>query len=68
MGTYTNGNIFRSSKEPIDQDAHEGRVQAILDIEVGELGISHTLRYDNCTDSNAWTLGQYLQAHYDEQN
>lgn len=46
-GTYSDGDILGSRKEPVDQDTHERRVQAIFRWKLGKRGIRHTLRNDN---------------------
>lgn len=52
--TYSNGDVLGSSKEPIDEDTHKGRVQPILDGELGELGVSHGLGDDNSAHSDTY--------------
>lgn len=59
--TYTNSDILGSSKEPVEQGAHEGGVQAKLDRKLSEFGIGHTLRNDDDTDSQAY--GRLLVMH-----
>jgi hypothetical protein len=66
--TYTNGDVLGSRKEPVDQNAHEGRVQAELDLEVGELGVSHALGDDNGADGDAcgrWWVSESCDAERD---
>lgn len=48
----TNGDVLGRGEEPVDQDTHEGRVETILNGQVGELGVSHSLRNDDSTDSD----------------
>lgn len=51
-GTYTNGDILGSSKEPVDQDAHEGGIQSILHWQFSQLRVGHTLRNDDGADGD----------------
>ncbi len=53
--TYPNGDILGGSEEPIDEDTHEGRVQAIFDGELSELGICHGLGDDDSANSHTCT-------------
>ena len=53
-GTYPNGNVFRRSKEPVNQDTHERGVKAELSGEVSQDGICHTLRHYNGTNGDAY--------------
>jgi hypothetical protein len=52
--TYSDGDILGGSKEPIDEDTHKRRVQAILNGELGELGVSHGLGDDNSAHSDTY--------------
>lgn len=49
---YTNGDVLRGGKEPIDEDSHKGGVEPKLGSKVGEFSICHALRHDDCSDSN----------------
>lgn len=53
--THPNGYVLRSGKEPVNEDAHEGRVETELNIEKGQLGVGHALRYDDSPDGDACT-------------
>ena len=52
--TYTDGDVLGRRKEPVDEHTHKGRVQAKLDLEIGELGVSHALRDDDGADGDAY--------------
>lgn len=52
FSTYSDGDVFGSGKEPVDQDAHERRVQAIFDGQLSQLRIRHTLGHNDSTDSH----------------
>ena len=52
--TYTDGDVLGRRKEPVDEHTHKGRVQAKLDLEISELGISHALGDDDGADGNAY--------------
>jgi hypothetical protein len=54
QGAYADGDVLGGSEEPIDQNAHEGGVEAVLRREVGEGGIGHTLRDDDGANGDAW--------------
>lgn len=51
-GPYTNGNVLGCGEEPVDEDAHKGRIQAIFNGKLGKLGVSHTLWNDNGSNGN----------------
>lgn len=51
-GHRTNGDILGSSEEPVNQNTHKGRVEAVLDRKFSKFRIGHTLRYHNGADSD----------------
>jgi hypothetical protein len=52
-GTYTNGDILGSSKSPVEEIAHEGRIQTKLNREISKLCVSHALGYNDSSDSHS---------------
>lgn len=52
--TYSNGDVLGRGKKPVNQDSHEGRVQAVLHGQCRKLGISHGLWNDDSTDSGTY--------------
>ena len=45
--------LFRGGEEPVDHDADERRVEAVLDRKVSQLGVGHRLRHDDGADGDA---------------
>lgn len=45
-----NGDVFRRSEEPVDEDTHEGRIETEFHGQIGQFGVGHTLRYNNSTN------------------
>lgn len=56
LQTYADGDILGCGKEPIDEDSHERRVKTILDGELSQLSISHTLGNNNSTNSGTLAM------------
>jgi hypothetical protein len=50
--TYSDSDILGSSKEPIDQDTHERRVETELHGQISQFSVGHTLRHDNRSHGN----------------
>ena len=49
-GDGTDGDIFRGGEEPVDEHAHEGRVETIFGRELSQLGVCHALGHHDSTD------------------
>lgn len=54
--TYANGDVLGRREEPVDQDTHKGRVQAIFDRQLGKLCICHALRHNNSANGDAYNI------------
>ena len=46
-------NVLGRRKEGVDHHAHEGRVEAVLGVEPGDLGVRHRLGYEHHPDRQA---------------
>lgn len=56
--------IFGGGEEPVDQDTHEGGVETILNVEIGQLGVGHGLGDDDCTNGDTCFWSVY-RAHFE---
>jgi hypothetical protein len=61
--TYANGDILGGSKEPVDENAHEGRVKAVLDWQVRETRVGHSLGDDDGANGDAF-MNQLVYIQY----
>jgi hypothetical protein len=52
-GSYSDCDILGRRKEPIDEDAHERRIQPKLGEQISQEGICHTLWHDNGANGDA---------------
>ena len=50
--TYSDSDVLRGGKEPVDQHSHKRRVEAVLRFDLSKTSIRHTLRHDDCTNSD----------------
>lgn len=59
--SYADGDIFRCSKEPVDENAHERGVESELRRKTGQRRICHTLRDDHTANGDAFGPCQHSE-------
>ena len=58
--THADGDILGGGEKPVNQDPHEGRVQAELRIQFSETGVGHGLGHHHRAHRNSYTHTHHI--------